>query len=127
MKRSQAFKSKYLRGSELEGELELIIRDVRMVQIDPNDDAPKVVVFFNDGSPLILNSGNWNIIEDMYGDDSDEWTGKKIRVWFNPDVEFQGKRVGGIRVRTQAEMPQGWSKSKLVEKAADVPDSQIPF
>ena len=127
MKRSQAFKSKYLRGSELEGELELIIRDVRMVQIDPNDDAPKVVVFFNDGSPLILNSGNWNIIEDMYGDDSDEWIGKKIRVWFNPDVEFQGKRVGGIRVRTQAEMPQGWSKSKLVEKAADVPDSQIPF
>lgn len=127
MKRSQAFKSKYLRGSELDGELELIIRDVRMVQIDPNDDAPKVVVFFNDGSPLILNSGNWNIIEDMYGDDSDEWIGKKIRVWFNPDVEFQGKRVGGIRVRTQAEMPQGWSKSKLVEKAADVPDSQIPF
>ena len=127
MKRSQAFKSKYLRGSELEGELELIIRDVRMVQIDPNDDAPKVVVFFNDGSPLILNSGNWNTIEEMYGDDSDQWIGKKIRVWFNPAVEYQGRRVGGIRVRTQTEMPEGWSKSKLVEKAADVPDSQIPF
>ena len=50
--------------------------------------------------PWLLNKTNIKRIAKMYGDDTDEWIGKEITIYNDPDVEFMGEVVGGLRVRT---------------------------
>lgn len=77
--------------------------------------------------PLVLNSTNIQLCERVFGsDDTDVWVGKKIVLYTDPNISFQGKVVGGIRVRAP----------KVKANAAPVPppppvqeldDSDIPF
>jgi len=47
---------------------------------------------------FVLNSVNSQKIEKMYGDDED-WIGKEIELYTDPDIVYGGKVVGGVRVR----------------------------
>ncbi len=50
--------------------------------------------------PMILNSTNGQLIAKITGsEESDEWSGKKIVLYHDPNVSFGGKLIGGIRVR----------------------------
>ena len=50
--------------------------------------------------PMVLNSTNGQIIAAITGsEDTDNWTGKQIVLFDDPNVSFGGKLVGGIRVR----------------------------
>jgi len=49
--------------------------------------------------PMILNKGNRKTLIGAYGDDTDNYPGKKIEVWVNPNVEYEGEVVGGLRLR----------------------------
>jgi len=50
--------------------------------------------------PLVLNSTNGQIIAAITGsEESDDWIGKKIVLYAEPNVFFGGKMTGGIRVR----------------------------
>jgi hypothetical protein len=49
--------------------------------------------------PMVCNNENWMTIEAMYGEDSDDWHGKRIELYNDPSVMFGKKRTGGIRVR----------------------------
>ena len=122
------FESKYLKFGDLDGkgDVTMVIQDCQMVQIGQNDEAPKPVLYFEGEKPIVLNKTNLRNIGEMYGVETNDWKGKKVVLWADPNVEFQSKRVGGIKVRGQHELPEGWSKSKPA-RSADVPDSSIPF
>ncbi len=50
--------------------------------------------------PLVLNSTNIQLCQNVFGsDDTDDWVGKRIVLYSDPNVSYQGKLVGGIRVR----------------------------
>ena len=50
--------------------------------------------------PLVLNSTNTQLCEQICGsDDTDQWIGKRIVLFTDPNVSYAGKLVGGIRVR----------------------------
>jgi hypothetical protein len=52
--------------------------------------------------PLVLNSTNGQIIGQITGISEDietGWIGKQIVLYTDPNITFQGKLVGGIRVR----------------------------
>lgn len=103
MKRGDAFKSKFLKASDLaEEDLTLTIRNTTLEKMP--DDKEKPVVWFRerhiDGKGLVLNATNWDIIAGMLGDDSDDWSGKKITLTVE-EVRFQGKLVPSIRVVEQ--------------------------
>ena len=71
--------------------------------------------------PLVLNSTNIQVCERIFGsDDTDDWTGKKIVLYTDPNVSYAGKVVGGIRVRA----PKNGAKPKPVP-VADLEDA--PF
>ncbi len=56
--------------------------------------------FSESDKPLVLNSTNIQLCQRVFGsDDTDDWIGKKIVLYTDPNVSFQGKVVGGIRVR----------------------------
>lgn len=56
---------------------------------------------FNESDkPLVLNSTNIQLCHQIFGsDDTDDWTRQQIVLYTDPTVSFQGKVIGGIRVR----------------------------
>ena len=63
-----------------------------------------VVHFQGTSRALVLGLRNAELIAEAVGsDDMDEWVGKQIVLFFDPDVYFDGERVGGIRVRSVTE------------------------
>ena len=87
------------------------------------------LTFSDNDKPLVLNSTNIQLCERIFGsDDTDVWIGKKIVLYTDPNISYQGKVVGGIRVRAP--------KVKATTAAApppppppveDLTDDDIPF
>lgn len=98
--RASKFMSTYLRKEEIDGDQELTISSVEVEEVGPEKD-PKPVMYFKEiekgmiiGSKAVLNT-----LIDAFGDETDEWVGKKITVYVDPNVAFKGKRIGGLRVK----------------------------
>lgn len=50
--------------------------------------------------PFVLNSTNIQLCQQVFGsDDTDHWLHKRIVLYTDPNVSFQGKITGGVRVR----------------------------
>jgi hypothetical protein len=47
---------------------------------------------------LIVNRTNWRAVADLYGDESDNWTGKRITLT-STMVDAYGKQTRAVRVR----------------------------
>ena len=50
---------------------------------------------------MVLNKTNGGRIAEMYGPTTENWAGQPVTVWFDPSVEYAGKRTGGLRVLIQ--------------------------
>ncbi len=60
----------------------------------------KLAVIVDDDVKVLLNKQNTrNLIECFGTDETDEWIGRSFEAYFDPQVTFGGKRVGGLRVR----------------------------
>lgn len=58
----------------------------------------KLIMQFSDHeSELVLNATNARTLAEMYGDNTDEWTGKEVTLASVP-TEYNGQSVKGIRV-----------------------------
>lgn len=101
-----AFPSDYLKSSEIveSGDLTLTIAYVKVEQVGGGKDAEErpVLHFTDHKKGLVLNKGNSNKLSAAYGPETDGWSGKKVVIYFDPDVEFGGKVTGGLRVRIPA-------------------------
>jgi len=110
MKRAQAFPSQYMSKEDvLMKPLLATIADVKMegVQGDSALDEKPVMHFREEGiKKLVLNNTNWQTIEEVYGEETDDWAGKVVELYHEPNIIYQGKKVGGVRVRIP---PQGGS------------------
>ncbi len=58
----------------------------------------KLVIMLS-GQKVVLNKTNTGTLIDAFGDETDDWIGQEIEAYFDPDVTFGGKRVGGLRIR----------------------------
>ena len=57
------------------------------------------IVFFEGATKgMVCNATNGKSIASMYGNDTDDWIGKRITL-YTTDVEVAGAKVGAIRVR----------------------------
>lgn len=86
------------------------------VAMEGADQDMKCAVHFEElDKPLVLNSTNGQIIAGItgYQDDIEKnWIGQKIVLYTDPNISFNGRLVGGIRVRAP--------------KAGSVPDKVLP-
>jgi hypothetical protein len=100
-----AFPSNYLKAAELTGDVTYTIKGVEVETLGQGKDAEdKPVVYFNESDKgLVLNKTNAATIGEMYGDETNNWIGKRITV-YPASVPFQGKMTQAIRVRTLTEM-----------------------
>lgn len=97
VKYDSAFPSKYIKSSDLNGQrFDLVIDLVQMETM--GNDSKLVVYFAGKKKGLALNKTNANMIAEIAGtDETDNWRGVKITL-YGAKVEYQGKRVDGIRV-----------------------------
>lgn len=98
MKIGKAFPSTYLKASDLEEDWTVTIAGIQFEKIAEEE---KPILYFQEVEKgLVLNKTNANTIASMYGDETDEWTGKAIALTVMP-VTFQGKNVDAIRVKAR--------------------------
>jgi hypothetical protein len=61
---------------------------------------------------LALNQSNLEVIASAYGDETDDWAEQEIVCVHDPDVEYDGQRVGGIKVSLPKKRPTRARKDK---------------
>lgn len=104
MERAQAFPSKYISKEDVTTNPTYTIMTVVIDELSTEDGGKerKPVMHFNepDAKPMILNNTNWMICEELFGRDSEDWTGKAVQLYSDPNVMYGKKKVGGVRVRS---------------------------
>lgn len=100
-----AFPSKYLKQSDLNGRVvRVTIARVEIEDIGEGDH--KAVVYFEGkDKALVLNRINADTISSSFGPETDDWAGKVVELYSDPNVYYGGKKVGGLRVRVPAAAP----------------------
>ena len=103
MRKAEAFPSKYFSQEDVwDADVTLTIKGVSVESIRSehgSEDCP-IMVFKEDGyKPWIVNNTNWGTCEDRFGEDSDDWLGKQIRLWRDPEVMYGSIKKGGVRIR----------------------------
>lgn len=102
MKRSEIFPSKYLKHEDLEGKdvtVTIHSADMENVGTEEKPEEKLVLRFRGRDKGLVCNVTNFDTIEMMYGDETDEWVGQPITLYTDHTVKFAGKKAPGIRVR----------------------------
>lgn len=124
MKSNDVFPGKYLRADDLNGAEPIVtMRDVKIETL--GDDSKPVLYFVGKEKGLVMNKTNWAAITEITGsDDSDEWTGKKVKL-VTRKVDFQGKRVPAIRV--EEPIANGHRPPPPVEPVHAPDEDDIPF
>jgi len=102
---NNAFPSKYLKSGDIpdDADLVLTIREVISENVGQGEEAEqKPIVYFQEQDKgLVLNKTNATAIANLYGPETDGWTGKRIGL-FATEVDFAGKQTLALRVRLKA-------------------------
>jgi hypothetical protein len=126
----EMIESKYLKQSDVEEETEVTIAKVGQINVAREDQEPEMkwaVRFTELKKPMVLNSTNIQLLAKACGsEDTEDWLGKKVVIYSDPNVSFGGKLVGGLRVK----LPVKASSKKPVPAGGgpfDTMDDDIPF
>lgn len=97
---NDTFGSKYLKAADIEEDVVVTIAGVQIEKVGQTDEKP--VLYTNEFERgLVLNKTNSQTIAQLYGNETDDWTGKAISLTVMP-VTFEGKTVDAIRVKARA-------------------------
>lgn len=123
--------SKYLKQTDVEDEISVTIEKVGKANVAKKGDEPEykwLIRFKEFEKPMVLNSTNIKrLAKACDSDDTDEWTGKQVVLYVDPDVEFAGNIVGGLRIRSKAkahgttQVPSKTTGGKFDDMEDDIP------
>jgi len=105
--------------------LNLTIKGFKRETVGQGRDADEcaVIHFEEDVKPMVLNKTNKNRIKHYLGvTTSEEAAGKVINAYNDPDVEYGGEIIGGLRLRGE----QGTANDPAKSGSDDF-DDDIPF
>jgi hypothetical protein len=97
MKMSDAFPSDYLKASDLRNKSwDMTIDRVEMVTFQSGEAKPCLYIK-GAKKGLLLNKTNATILSGVYGDETEDWKGKKVKL-YPVKQPFQGRTYDVIRV-----------------------------
>jgi hypothetical protein len=99
------------------------ITKVEEVDMARNDEPPDLVplVHFKETEktlPLSSKVNRHSIAQIMHTPETDDWIGRKITLYLDRTVEFQGRVTGGIRIRAPRPEPTLKRKSTSVMRSS---------
>jgi hypothetical protein len=127
---SEMIVSKFLRKEDFDEDRIMTIKGVRFETMQGDSGDEKWILYFKEEiKGMVLNVTTIRVLEQAFGDDSDHWIGKKVKVYVDPNVSFAGKVVGGLRLRTPKQGPrQPPAPPPVEEREHDNEfDDDIPF
>ena len=117
--------SKYLAKEDVGTGMNLTIAGFKRQTVGQGADADEraVMYFKEDVKPMVLNKTNKNRLKHYLGGNTTEQViGAVINVYNDPDIEFGGEIVGGLRIRAKVE------EQKIAPpRMDDFDDDSIPF
>jgi hypothetical protein len=130
MKVSQMIDSKFLKKEDFPEDQICTIRGIKQENVG-REDVPEMrwtLYFAEQKKPMVLNVTSIRVLESAFGDESDNWRGKKVTIYVDPNVSFQGRVVGGLRLRPIKDKPTQVEVARVQAKAAqEALDDSIPF
>lgn len=127
MKATAMIPSKFLKKEDVDPPKLVTIKAMRQANVAMDDQPEELkwtVLFKELDKPMVLNSTNIQLLVKALGtDETDEWVGKQVVVYNDPNVSFAGKITGGVRIR---------APKKKTEAPSAVPtdndfEDDIPF
>lgn len=110
MKIGELTPSKYLKKDDFPEPALLTIKNITRENVAlPNQPKKeRACVWFNEREKgMVFNTTNLNRAAKAFGsDETDDWIGKRLVVYFDENVEFGGDMVGGLRVRAPKKTAQ---------------------
>lgn len=96
MKTSQMIQSKFLKKDDFPQPEVLSIKHCALEEVGRGES--RWVLYFREKTKgIVLNVTKIKQIEAAYGDDTDNWTGRKVKVLHDPTVMMGAEVVGGIK------------------------------
>jgi hypothetical protein len=124
---NEMISSKFLRKEDFDEDQVCTIKGVELETLNQQSHDQKWVMYFKEHEKgMVLNTTTIRVLEQAFGDDSDHWIGKRVMVYVDPNVSFQGKIVGGLRIRTPKKGAAPPKQEKQPEPAGEF-DDDIPF
>lgn len=103
MKTHELKSSKFLKKEDVGKGVLYTIAGVEQYNVAKEGADPEMkwcLTFKETDKPMVLNSTNIQLCEAIFSsDDTDDWKGKRVVLYTDPNVSYQGKLVGGVRVR----------------------------
>jgi hypothetical protein len=125
---NEAFPSKFLKASDLQGRQVTIKMDRAEFETISNE-RKLVLYFIGKEKGMVLNKTNANAIGKLYGDNTDDWHDQPI-VLVDAVVDFKGEMVHALRVmppqRQQYTKPES-GRQPPAQPAPDDMSDTIPF
>ena len=133
MKIGDMIESKYLKQSDVEDEIIVTVQWLKKVNVARDDEDPEyrwTVKFQEFPKPMVLNVTNLKRMAKALGDDTDDWINGKVILYVDPDIEFGGNVVGGLRIKAAARKvatKRAVSDDEINSRLADATGGEIPF
>lgn len=137
--------SKYLKQSDVDQDYIVTVESLAHVNVAPKDadqDEMKWTIHFAEfDKPMVLNSTNIQLLAKACGsDETDDWIGKQVIVYTDPNVSYGGKLVGGLRIKRYSQARPAAPTHKPAPPAAakprndsagfaeqEIPADDVPF
>jgi hypothetical protein len=117
------FPSKYLKGDDLKGTPTVKIASIAREVVGQSNEEKTVIYFEGFQKGLVLNRTNSDVLESLYGDETDDWIGEEVTL-FSVPVTFQGKTTNACRVRAPKREKKAAEPAKSL---AEELDDEVPF
>lgn len=118
MNLNDLIETKYIKQEDVDGEVLVTIRSVKKENVAKEDDEPKykgVIKFDEFKKPMVANPTNLKRIAKAFGNDTEGWIEKQVILYVDPDVEFGGKIVGGLRLRVPSRIAKGAAPKRSLD------------
>lgn len=126
---NEAFPSKFIKAADLQGRPVVVkIATVKIDEVEKGKQKP-ILHFIGKDRGLALNVVNKNKLVELFGPETDHWTGKPIEL-FSVMTDFQGQTVEAIRIRAPRPAAGASPAAPTPPPANEPPpydDSEVPF
>jgi hypothetical protein len=123
--------SKYLKKDDFPQAKICTIKDVTVENVAQPGQAKKdrgVMYFREVDKGLVMNSTNLKRAAHFLGsEETDDWIGKKIVVYNDPNIEFGGDIVGGLRLKGAPKPGQQPQQKRPAAEAMEGLDDDLPW
>jgi len=126
---SKMTESKYLKQADVEEDVLVTVASLDKQNVAQADAEPEwkwCLRFREFDKPMVLNSTNIQLLaKACASEDTDDWLGKQVVLYTDPNVSYGGKLVGGLRIRAARKPVKAAAQS--AGKRVDDMDDEVPF